>query len=149
MTDLLTCHGRFFIEVNGNHIYTELHESFNDVGVQHWIDDMKQAIKQMAGKPFTILVNETAATGATPEALELANEYNEWLNQQALIAKAVVYSEEVFKQIDISNLPARKQQNIQFFDDTQMADNWLTEELNKAHLPWSFALHLNSLNECN
>ena len=130
LTDLLTCHGHFIIEVEDNHIYTELYESFNDVGVQRWIDGMKLAIEQMAGKPFTILVNEKAATGATPEALALANEYNEWLNQQALIAKAVVYSEEVFKQIDISNLPARKQQNIQFFDDTQAADSWLAEEIN-------------------
>lgn len=126
---MIDSHGQYKINVEGCHIHTQLFDAFNEVGVSQWINAMKDAIAGLSGQPFTILVNEKAATGATPGALKLANEYNEWLNDQTLVAKAVVYSNAIYKAIDELHLPARKRQNIKFFDDVSLAQNWLKEEL--------------------
>jgi len=128
MVDLSSSHGTYIIKIESNGIYTELFDMFNESGVQKWVNEMKHSIKQFSGAPFTLLVNEQAAKGATPEALAIANQYNEWLNQQKLIAKAVIYGAEIFKQIDITHLPARQQQNVRFFDKCDLARQWLKQE---------------------
>ncbi|NMP32699.1 hypothetical protein HII17_14145 [Thalassotalea sp. M1531] len=123
-----TGHGSYSIEVKENHIYTQLNGAFNEQGVSNWVQEMKKVIASLSPEPFTILVDELKATGATPQALKLANAYNQWLNKKPLIAKAVVYSGDMFKAIDIKNLPARQEQNIKFFNNSQDAKVWLDKE---------------------
>lgn len=119
--------GKYSIEIQGSLIYTKLSESFNHEGISLWINEMKEAINSLNGHSFIMLVDELSATGATPEALELANNYNQWLNSQALKAKAVVYSSTIYREIDISKLTARKDQNIAFFDNMSDAKTWLQQ----------------------
>jgi hypothetical protein len=119
--------GKYSIEIQGSLIYTKLSESFNHEGISLWINEMKEAINSLNGHSFIMLVDELSATGATPEALELANHYNKWLNSQALKAKAVVYSSKIYREIDISKLTARKEQNIAFFDNISDAKIWLQQ----------------------
>lgn len=121
-------HGKFKITVDKNQITTELSGSFNAQGIENWIGEMKQTISSFTGKPFTILVNELAAKGATPDALEKANQYNDWLNSQNLVAKAVVYSELIYREIDKKSLPARAHQNIEFFSATNDAQQWIDDQ---------------------
>ena len=117
--------GKFQITINEHVISTILFESFNPEGISLWITAMKEAINSFQGKPFSLLVNELEATGATPDALALANSYNHWLNEQNLIAKAVIYSANIYKEIDKKALPSRKHQNIAFFNDPEQAAAWL------------------------
>lgn len=43
-------------------------------------------------------------------------------------AKAVVYSSDVLKNIDIQHLPSRALQNIQFFNNVSEAKRWLKSQ---------------------
>lgn len=125
---MLTPHGKYEISVRDYQITTTLFGSYNTQGIEAWISEMKKSILSFSGEPFVILVNELEATGATPEALERGNEYNEWLNHQSLVAKAVVYSEDIYEEIDKKSLPARSQQNIKFFKKVKDAQLWLNNE---------------------
>lgn len=118
-------HGDYTISVEGQLIYTSLNGSFNEYGVSCWITAIKSTIAQFNGQAFTMLVNELNAQGATPEALNVANEYNEWLSTQNMKAKAVVYSSDTLKDIDEKRLPSRKKQNVRFFSSIADARQWL------------------------
>lgn len=121
-------HGKFTIEIDNGSIVTHLYGSFNEAGVTAWAESLKETVSLFNGSPFTLLVNEMGARGATPEALAVSNDFNTWLNSKPMIAKAVVYSAEIFKEIDDKNIPARKQQNIKFFYELDLAKQWLTQE---------------------
>jgi len=123
-----SAHGKFKISVNENQISTKLLGSYNTQGIEAWISEMKKTISSFSGAPFTILVDEIGAKGATPQALAKGNEYNEWLNHQNLVAKAVIYGESIYKEIDNKSLPARAKQNIKFFETVEDAQCWLLEQ---------------------
>lgn len=125
--------GKFSIEIQSNLIHTRLSKSFNKDDISLWISEMKKTINSLQGEPFFMLVDELLATGATPEALELANEYNHWLNKQALKAKAVVYSSSIYREIDKILLTAREAQNIAFFDNVSEAQKWLEQLIEEHH----------------
>ncbi|WP_286266623.1 hypothetical protein [Thalassotalea atypica] len=125
-------HGEFDIYINQQYdtamVCTRLSDSFNAEGFKLWMEAMKLTITSLQGQPFVMLVDELSATGATPEALELANKYNTWLNSQAMIAKAVVYSAPIYREIDKKNIPARQAQNIKFFEKVSTAKAWLAQQ---------------------
>ena len=125
-------HGEFDVSVMRQDkvtmVCTRLSGSFNEEGFQLWMEAMKKAIGSLREESFVMLVDELEATGATPEALTLANQYNSWLNSQAMIAKAVVYSASIYRDIDKKNIPARQSQNIEFFDSVSKAKTWLNEQ---------------------
>ena len=101
-------HGTYSIEIKDNLIITTLTDSFDLAGLTRWVNAVKQAIESFNKHPFMMLVNELNATEATPDALAAANEYNQWLSEQYLVAKAVVYASDIYREIDKQNLPARK-----------------------------------------
>jgi len=123
-----TIHGTYTISVSNNTIYTTLSGSFNEFGVKAWACGMKKAIKAFNGEQFSMLVDELKAEGATPEALAEGEKYNQWLNQQKIKAKAVVYPSEMLRDIDVKNLPARAKQPIKLFLDLDEARNWLNQQ---------------------
>lgn len=60
--------------------------------MQVWIEKLKVIVNDLKSKPFSILINSIEVEGATPEAFQVANEYNLWLCEQKLMAKAIVTS---------------------------------------------------------
>ena len=121
-------HGKFEVTVQNKLIYTVFNGSFNEHGIIAWHNSIKDIINSFDGQPFSMLINELNASGATPKALAAGNKYNEWLNQQNLIAKAMVYSSDMLRDIDTMHLPARIEQNIEFFYTIADAEEWLESQ---------------------
>ncbi len=121
-------HGHFTVLIEDGIIYTQLEGDFNEQGVIAWADELKAAIKTFNGEPFLMLVDEMLAPSATPGALKEGNNYNQWLNEQNMLAKAVVYSSSMLRDIDIKHLPARTKQNIAYFDNLASAKKWLNAQ---------------------
>ena len=85
-------HGEHIVNIQGNIIYTKVIGSFNELGVKSYTDPVISVVKKLERKRFAILVDNTELEGATPEAYQLLESYNLWLNQQNMIAKALVFN---------------------------------------------------------
>lgn len=125
-------HGNYTVTVNQSIIHLTISGAFNETGCLRFIEAMKSTITSFGSAEFAILFDITELEGGTPEAYQVLNEYNTWLNQQAMIAKAMVIHSRV--QISIVNTlsPARKQQNIHSFFDRADAEVWLHQQLEQA-----------------
>ncbi len=121
-------HGIYKITQHGNTIEVVLSGAFNEFGAIDWTEAVKNIITTYQGKPFAILMDLTQAQGATPEAFDIGERYNEWLNTQNLVAKAVVYGSKVLKDIELSIAKAKKKQHIKNFDDIEQARIWLQSQ---------------------
>ncbi len=118
-------HGVYRLVKKGYIIEVALSGAFNEFGAIDWTEAVKEAIASYHGKPFAILMDLTQAQGATPEAFEVGERYNEWLNTQNLVAKAVVYGSHVLKDIELNIVKAKKKQHLKNFDDIEQARAWL------------------------
>lgn len=122
-------HGKYSVTVNENIIIVTLIGSFNEHGTKICIDLIKDKIAAFHGKRFSILMNNLDFLGGTPEAYEVSNQYNGWLNQQNFIAKAIVTTSIPNLAIDHARVPEKKSQNIAVFDNQPDAMAWLTKQL--------------------
>jgi len=118
-------HGEVTITVDKNIIIVKLEGAFNEFGTKKYTAGVKQIISTFQGRPFSILINNLDMLGGTPEAYEELEKYNQWLNTQNLIAKAMVISS--ITTLDIINLlsPSRQLQKTKSFDNEEDALNWL------------------------
>lgn len=103
--------------------------SFNDKGVQHYANEIKRLVSTFQNQPFAMLINNLEVEGGTPEAYQTLDNYNQWLNQQAIVAKAFIIDNNVTKQILLARTPALKKQNIAFFENPTDATIWLNQQL--------------------
>jgi hypothetical protein len=124
-------HGDYHLILNQYIIEVTLVGAFNDLGVKAWTEAVKNTIKLFDGKPFAILMDLTQAQGATPEAFEVANQYNEWLNTQNMIAKAVVFGNRILQEIEQVMVKAKQKQKIKNFFDVNEARLWLQQQFIK------------------
>ncbi|MEL3926518.1 hypothetical protein V1669_03805 [Aeromonas enteropelogenes] len=90
---------------------------------------MKTLISQLDGQPFCILVDARDYEGGTNEALEIANDFNGWLNKQKLVAKAHIAYPNVLLKIAIQRLPELQHQTLQQFQDPKEGLAWLDTQL--------------------
>jgi hypothetical protein len=67
--------------------------------------------------------------GATPDAFNISNKFNEWLNGQNMVAKAIVITSQVIKSIDQQWVPSKAVQNIEYFDNKDDALVWLNKQI--------------------
>lgn len=118
-------HGRCDINTDGNLIVVKACGSFNVEGVKLFVSAITQTILSLKGQPFCLLMDDTLVEGGTSEAYAALNEYNEWLNNQPLLAKAFIINSKVKKGIILSNSPAIHTQNIAFFPAKSAALEWL------------------------
>jgi hypothetical protein len=118
-------HGEVTITVDKNIIIVKLEGAFNEFGAKKYTVGVKQIIDTFQGKPFSILINNLEVLGGTPEAYEELEKYNQWLNTQNLVAKAMVISS--ITTLDIINLlsPSRQSQQSKNFDNEEDAMQWL------------------------
>lgn len=122
-------HGENTIIVKENIIHITLKGGFNKSGAKDVSRKTKEIICSFNQKRFLILVNLLNLDGATPEAFNTSNEFNEWLNSQNMVAKAIVITSQTIKAIDQKWVPSKIVQNIGYFDNEEDALKWLKIQL--------------------
>lgn len=122
-------HGEYAVLLTGNIIETTLKGSFNEYGILAYTQSVEAQVKVLNGQPFAMLVDDFEVEGGTPQAYAVLQEYNARLNKQQIIAKAFLINSCVQKEILLQRTPALNQQNIQFFQDRDIAIQWLQSQL--------------------
>lgn len=126
------CHGQHTASVAGQVITSKLIGAFNAEGCSLWVSSIKSLIEGLEGKGFCLLIDTRDYKGGTDEALSLANDFNGWLNDQKMVAKAHVIKSQVLHDIAIERVPKIKPQRVKTFKNTKDALTWLTEQLEQA-----------------
>lgn len=125
-------HGNMSVTVKGRIIECTLAGSFNLEGCERYVLAVKESIEKLNGESFAMLIDDLAFEGATPEAYQLFNEYNLWMNQQPLVAKALIMESLAKKEILLKQAPEFAKQNLEFFTNVDDAMQWLTQQLAEA-----------------
>ena len=118
-------HGEVTIEVMGNIIAVRTVGAFNEYGAQLYTNGVRAIVKNLQGQSFSILINNLEFQGATPEAYKELENYNAWLNQQKLIAKAMVITSNITLDVINKLSPSRASQQTKSFDNEKDAMSWL------------------------
>ena len=124
---LIEEHGKSTIIVKNNVIHITLNGAFNEYGANKVSKNTKEIIRAFKNRRFMILTNLLSLDGATPEAFNESNEFNEWLNKRTMIAKAIVITSQAIKAIVQQRVPSQAFQNIEYFENENDAINWLTK----------------------
>jgi len=122
-------HGDFSVSLNDNIIMITLSGSFNEFGARAMISEIKAKIRVLDGGKFLVLVDSRELEGHTPGSLKELELYNQWLNGQNMIAKALVVTSEMRRAIADIYIPAKHKQNLKEFDDVPPALKWLKAQL--------------------
>lgn len=120
-------HGEVDILLEGNIIIATLVGGFNEKGAVKYTEGVKAIVKNLEGKQYAILVDNSDMEGGTPEAYHILEEYNQWLNKTNLIAKAIVVKTIITTELIKSLSPSIKRQTTKSFQDKELAFEWLKE----------------------
>ncbi len=126
---MIKSHGDYFIRIEGNIVFISLEGSMNEYSVKELFFEAKTIINNFNGNKFSMLSNLSKIIGGTPEAYDEANKFNEWLNTQNMVAKAVVITSPTLSKIERIRVPAKLLQNIKEFDNEPDAIKWLKTQL--------------------
>lgn len=125
-----TGHGIIDIDIDGDIIIARYIGLFNVDGMERELTKLRQAVESIAPAPFAILVDNLSVEGGTPEAYEVLELFNQWLNTQPLVAKATVSESSVKLKIVDERVPSRQLQNQRSFSTLESARRWLQSEMN-------------------
>lgn len=128
-------HRESFFGVDGNIITVVMKGSFNEYGFKFTAKRIKCIVDTFQDKEFYILMNMLETIGGTPELYKEANKYNEWLNNQNMVAKAVVIKSRVTWDIYNARVIANKIQVNKVFDNEPDALKWLKDKSQQIALP--------------
>lgn len=81
-------HGDFEVLFIESILVVKLIGSFNEFGAIELTAAIKEKVKNLQGLAFCMLVDDIELNGFTPEAYQVVEENNKWLNKQSLTAKA-------------------------------------------------------------
>ncbi len=118
-------HGEVDIIVEGNIIIATLVGSFNEIGAIQYTEGIKNIVNTFERKRYAILVDNSNMEGGTPQAYQVLEKYNQWLNKTNLVAKAMIVKTSVTTELINSLSPSIKQQTTQSFNDKKLAKKWL------------------------
>ena len=118
-------HGKVSISLKGNIIIVRNVGAFNEYGAQQYTNGVEAIVDDLKDTSFSILVNKLEFQGATPEAYQELEKYNVWLNQQKLIAKAMVITSNTILDVINKLSPSRASQQTRSFDNEEDAMHWL------------------------
>ena len=121
-------HGKNIISVEGDIIISKIIGAFNIEGVEKSISDMKATVNSFRQKEFKLLVDYIDTEGGSPEVYEKIDECNIWLNDQSMVAKAIVTESIVAFNILQRRTPARSSLNEKVFSDRESAMIWLKSQ---------------------
>ena len=102
---------------------------FNLEGTIIGLKELRNVIESLNGAPFTMLVDDLNVEGGTPEAYAELEVFNQWLNSQKMVAKAMLINSKLQLKIIDTLVESRKVQNIESFTDRKAAMDWLKSEL--------------------
>ncbi|QIR13699.1 hypothetical protein [Shewanella aestuarii] len=122
---MAVAHGEHSVSMQEDIIYTKVIGAFNEFGIKNYTDTVMTLVKQREGKPFAVLVDNTKLEGATPEAFQLLESYNLWMNQQNMIAKALVFNVAILATITQSQTPSLCAENVKICKSIEEAQTWL------------------------
>ena len=131
--NLHAMHGEFDIEVNGSIIKLVLRGAFNDIGAKAVVVELKNSVLAYEQAPFTIMMNLLAFDGGTPEVFAESDNFNAWLNNTNMVAKALIFTSPALIAIERTLVKSKAQQNIQYFDNEADAQLWLNEYIDEVH----------------
>lgn len=126
-------HGEFEIVLDNNIIKITVQGAFNDVGAKALVEQLMPLIVSLDNQPFAILANMLAFDGGTPEVFAMSEEFNTWLNDKNMLAKALVFTSPALIAIEQALVKSKVQQNIQYFDDENNALDWLDSQLQNSN----------------
>lgn len=118
-------HGEVQLCYENNIIRATLIGAFNEQGAIQYTEGIKHIVKSLKGQEYAILVDNTKMEGGTPEAYQVLEEYNQWLNHTNLVAKAVVVETIITTELIKHLSPAIKLQTTKTFKNKASALRWL------------------------
>lgn len=125
----MTQHGNFSVHIKDSTIHVSSRGSFNVEGTLKCCEAIDNAIAQLSPSPFLICVDLTKFEGATPEAWDVTERFNESLINRPLTAKAIVANSRfVTSYVESVNKSAIRHK-IKVFDDPEAANSWLINHL--------------------
>lgn len=125
-------HGEFEIDIDNNVIKVTVQGAFNDVGAKALVTQLKSLLISLDKQPFVILANLLAFDGGTPEVFIMSDEFNAWLNDKNMVAKALVFTSPALIAIEQALVKSKTTQNIRYFEDENTALAWLNNQLRSA-----------------
>ena len=90
-------HGESFITIDHNIIILKAKGSFNKYGISKLYKKLSLILNDFHEDGFKLLFDLIDVEGGTPEAYEVVNTFNIWLNDKNLVAKALVTNSPLIK----------------------------------------------------
>lgn len=118
-------HGKFDVTFDNDILTVKLKGGFNEYGTRELTNLIQSKIESLNGQKFYMLVDDRELEGFTPEAYQVIEKNNHWLNQQSLIAKAFLMKHLIQESLDDHFIPSKKGQNNKAFTDFNSAIAWL------------------------
>ncbi|MCL1141208.1 hypothetical protein [Shewanella gaetbuli] len=122
-------HGEFTIAVEGRVIKSKMIGSFNEYGAHRYTCAVIEIVKSFNQQPFAMLIDNSELLGGTPEAYQVLEEYNIWVNQQNMQGKAFVFPAAIMATIMKNLAPSMRADNIKIFSSMSDATNWIASTL--------------------
>lgn len=123
-------HGDFEVSFIESILVVKLIGSFNEFGAIELTAAIKEKVKNLQGLAFCMLVDDIELNGFTPEAYQVVEENNKWLNKQSLTAKAFLMRSHAQEVLDDHFVPSKKEQNVKVFRELETAIQWLKSQSN-------------------
>jgi len=121
-------HGEYSIENQGDIIRFTIKGLFNEFSIRSYSRELQDEISRQKGQ-FGLLEIALDYEGATPEAFEESNKFNEWLNSTLCVGKAIVIGNPFFYRVSENNQSSLKNQNVRIFKEESEARTWLNSLL--------------------
>ena len=118
-------HGKFTIEIEQDYIVIRLIGAFNFEGMTKYVEAIKKAIAQINSTTLNLIINQLEFEGAGPDAINLIDNYNEWLNCHYIVNKAFVGTQGMYQYIAEHKMVNISKQRFKFFDDETQAISWI------------------------
>jgi len=112
------------MEIVDNILFLDISGPFNEYDIIAITEEVRLGIEQFHQKSFFLLIDIHHTEGGTPEGFEESRKFNLWLDEQNLIAKAIICSSAAFIEINESRVRDTKKQRIQYFCNKETAMNW-------------------------
>lgn len=123
---------RYEIEVSEQTVIARLIGSFSDSLATNFTTDLTKTISELSPSPFYLIINIKEFSGATPEAYQIQEKFNQWLRNTSLVAKANVIDSQLISNIVGNQMPSRETELFKIFDCENDATTWFqTLEQNK------------------
>ena len=118
-------HGEVQICYENRIISATLVGSFNEEGAIEYTEGIKNIVKGLEGQKYAILVDNSNMEGGTPEAYQVLEKYNQWLNNTNLVAKAIIVKTLITTELINTLSPSIKLQTTKTFKNKKLALKWL------------------------